>query len=115
MRRLIIGALALTTIGLAACGEAVTDAAPKATTHETRPAPAEPTNEEDDDVRIQIMAMDAAWATNSDDVCGPYNEVRDAIDHDTLMDFLIDKYEEGYGETLEPEARDHLIGLIESC
>lgn len=110
MKRLIISALALTTIGLAACGEASTDAAPRHTPPVETPAPAA-----NDDADVQIMSIDMAWSSNSAEVCDAYSKVRGTVDRDTLNDYMVSQFEEGYGDTLEPAARDHLIDLIEAC
>lgn len=106
-RALVLAALA--AAGLTACGTKPAADAAITTTTEAPPVTDETTDED-----IEIMSLDLSF--DADAVCPPFTKLLDAgMDRDVLIGFGVEKFEEGYGSTLTPAGRAHLISLIEAC
>lgn len=64
------------------------------------------------DADVEIMAIDYAWSEDLREACDDYNDVRDVPNIDN---FVVSKFEEGYGQPLTAAGRAHLISLLHSC
>jgi hypothetical protein len=101
-KRLILGALALTTIGLATACEPTSDAASKPSHHSG-----------DNDVAM----LDLVWPQYRAEVCSAVNDVPQTIrQSDEFMATMLASFEEGADSYhLSSAGRAHLVALIEAC